>query len=198
MTPAPRPSLILASSPPYRRELLEHLRPSFEIVVPSIDETPVSDKSPDQTALCLARQKAEKATADYLGALVIDPDQVATFDGKQVGKPGDHTRTLAQLHWMRGRTVIFHSALCLYDGRIGHHQSEDIRTLATFRELSDEGLNAYLYLEHPYNVVGSTKSEDLGIVLLERVESSSPTASVGLSLIALTTILHNARYPLPA
>jgi septum formation protein len=127
---------------------------------------------------------------------VIGSDQVATLDGKQVGKPGDHARALTQLHWMRGRTVTFHSALCLYDGRSGQHQSEDVRTLATFRNLSDEELDAYLHLEHPYDVAGSAKSEGLGIALLERVESSDPTALVGLPLIALTGMLRNVHYPL--
>lgn len=196
MTSASRPPLILASSSPYRRELLERLRLPFEIVVPDIDETPAPGESPDQTALRLARQKAEKVAAGYPGALVIGSDQVATLDGKQVGKPGDHARALAQLHWMRGRTVTFHSALCLYDGRTGQHQSEDIRTLATFRDLSDEELDAYLHLEHPYDVAGSAKSEGLGIALLERVESSDPTALVGLPLIALTSMLRNVHYPL--
>lgn len=196
MTSASRPPLILASSSPYRRELLERLRLPFEIVVPNIDETPAPDESPDQTALRLARQKAEKVAAGHPGALVIGSDQVATLDGKQVGKPGDHPRALAQLHWMRGRTVTFHSALCLHDGRTGRHQSEDIRTLATFRDLSDEELDAYLHLEHPYDVAGSAKSEGLGIALLERVESSDPTALVGLPLIALTSMLRNVHYPL--
>lgn len=196
MTSASRPPLILASSSPYRRELLERLRLPFEIVVPNIDETPAPDESPDRTALRLARQKAEKVAAGHPGALVIGSDQVATLDGKQVGKPGDHARALAQLHWMRGRTVTFHSALCLYDGRTGQHQSEDIRTLATFRDLSDEELDAYLHLEHPYDVAGSAKSEGLGIALLERVESSDPTALVGLPLIALTSMLRNVHYPL--
>ncbi len=196
MTHAMRPPLILASSSPYRRELLERLRLPFEIVVPAIDETPAPGESPDQTALRLARQKAEKVAAAHAGALVIGSDQVATLDGKQVGKPGDHARALAQLHWMRGRTVTFHSALCLYDGRTGQHQSEDVRTLATFRSLSDGELDAYLHLEHPYDVAGSAKSEGLGIALLERVESPDPTALVGLPLIALTTMLRNVHYPL--
>ncbi|CAH0439273.1 Maf-like protein [Ralstonia pseudosolanacearum] len=196
MTHAMRPPLILASSSPYRRELLERLRLPFEIVVPAIDETPAPGESPDQTALRLARQKAEKVAATHAGALVIGSDQVATLDGTQVGKPGDHARALAQLQWMRGRTVTFHSALCLYDGRTGQHQSEDVRTLATFRSLSDEELDAYLHLEHPYDVAGSAKSEGLGISLLERVESPDPTALVGLPLIALTTMLRNVHYPL--
>lgn len=196
MTSASCPPLILAPSSPYRRELLERLRLPFEIVVPNTDETPAPDESPDQTALRLAQQKAEKVVADYPGALVIGSDQVVTLDGRQVGKPGDHIRALVQLRWMRGRTVTFHSALCLYDGRIGYHQSEDIRTLATFREPSDEELDAYLYLEYPYDVAGNAKSEGLGIALLERAEPSDPTALVGLPLTALTTMLCNTRYPL--
>lgn len=194
-TPA-RPPLILASSSRYRRELLERLRIPFEVAVPDIDETPLPAEAPEQTALRLARGKADAIAARHPGALVIGSDQVATLDGVQVGKPGSHDKALAQLRWMRGRTVVFHSALCLLDSRSGEAQLRDVLTQATFRELDDAELETYLRLEQPYDVAGSAKSEGLGIALLERVESDDPTALIGLPLIALTTMLRRAGYPL--
>ncbi|XQU70118.1 7-methyl-GTP pyrophosphatase [Cupriavidus sp. H18C1] len=193
--PAAAPRLILGSSSRYRRELLERLRIPFEIDVPDIDETPLPGEAPEATALRLSRRKAEAIAARHPGALVIGSDQVATLDGRQVGKPGSHEQALAQLRWMRGRTVTFHSALCLLDGRSGEVQLEDVRTEATFRELDDSELEAYLRLERPYDVAGSAKSEGLGIALLSRVESDDPTALVGLPLIALTSMLRHAGYP---
>ena len=200
-----RPLLILGSSSPYRRELLTRLRVPFEVAVPDIDETPLADETPEATALRLARRKAEAIAAQLpgasgasgaSGALIIGSDQVCTLDGAQLGKPGDHARALAQLQRMRGRTVTFHSALCLLDGRTGDAQVADIQTRVTFRDLPDAELDAYLRLETPYDVAGSAKVEGLGIALLERVESDDPTALIGLPLIALTGMLRRAGFPL--
>jgi len=196
MTSASRPPLILASSSPYRRELLERLRLPFEIVVPNIDETPAPDESPDQTALRLARQKAEKIASGHPGALVIGSDQVATYDGLQIGKPGTHEKALAQLRAMRGREVLFHSALCLFDSRSAAAQTADVMTRVRFRDLPDAALDAYLRAETPYDVAGSAKSEGLGIALLEAIHSDDPTALVGLPLIALSRMLLAVDFPL--
>jgi septum formation protein len=193
------PRLILASSSPYRRELLERLRIPFDIIVPAIDETPLAGETPEVTALRLAEAKA-RALTDKLGAdeaaLVIGSDQVATYDGLQIGKPGTHDKALAQLQAMRGREVLFHSALCLFDSRSGVAQSADVVTRVQFRDLPDAALDAYLRAETPYDVAGSAKSEGLGIVLLEAIHSDDPTALVGLPLIALSRMLLAAGYPL--
>ncbi|MDN7671897.1 Maf-like protein [Burkholderia oklahomensis] len=193
------PRLILASSSRYRRALLERLRVPFDVVTPAVDETPLPDETPSATALRLAAAKAraaaERANAPH-GALVIGSDQVATFDGLQIGKPGSHERALAQLQAMRGREVEFHSALCLYDSRSGATQAEDIVTRVRFRTLTDAELDAYLRAETPYDVAGSAKSEGLGIALLDAIDSDDPTALVGLPLIALTRMLRAAGYPL--
>src|SRR5689334_20187226 len=111
------PRLILASSSSYRRELLGRLHLPFEAIAPHIDETPLAGEAPQATALRLARAKAEAIALRHPGALVIGSDQVATLDGEQIGKPGDHPRALVQLQKMRGREVVFHTALCLWDGR---------------------------------------------------------------------------------
>ncbi|MNX83406.1 Maf-like protein YceF [compost metagenome] len=190
-----RPPLILGSSSPYRRELLARLRIPFDVAVPDIDETPLAGEAPEATALRLSRRKAEAIAARHPGALVIGSDQVCTLDDAQIGKPGSHEKALAQLQQMRGRTVTFHSALCLLDSRTGEAQLADVQTRATFRDLSDAELDAYLRLETPYDCAGSAKAEGLGIALLARVESDDPTALIGLPLIALTGMLRAAGYP---
>jgi septum formation protein len=116
MIPSSPPRLILASSSAYRRELLGRLRLPFEAIAPDIDETPLPGEAPEATALRLARAKAQAVARQAPGSIVIGSDQVATLDGEQIGKPGDHARALAQLQKMRGREVVFHTALCLWDG----------------------------------------------------------------------------------
>ena len=190
------PRLILASSSAYRRELLGRLRLPFDAVAPDIDETPRPGEAPEATALRLAREKAAFVAAAHPGALVIGSDQVATLDGAQIGKPGDHVRALEQLRTMRGREVVFHTALCLWDGRIPDlAQVETVRTVVAFRDLPDAELDAYLRIEQPYDCAGSAKNEGLGIALLERIDSSDPTALTGLPLIALTGMLRRAGVP---
>jgi len=184
--------LILASSSPYRRELLERLRIPFSVQVPGIDETPLPQESPAQTALRLAQAKARAVALSVPGALIIGADQVATLDGRQIGKPGNHATALAQLQTMRGREVEFHSALCLYDGRDDSMQSADVITQVRFRDLPDATLDAYLHAEQPYDVAGSAKAEGLGITLLASIRSDDPTALIGLPLITLTSMLRHA------
>ena len=198
-SPERPPRLILASSSRYRRELLERLRVPFDVVVPTVDETPLAGESPAATALRLAEAKARAVAAGLDGqeaALVIGSDQVATYDDRQIGKPGSHANALAQLQAMRGREVLFHSALCLFDSRTDTAQTLDVVTRVQFRNLPDAALDAYLRAETPYDVAGSAKSEGLGIALLDAIESDDPTALVGLPLIALTRMLLAAGYPL--
>ena len=190
------PRLILASSSAYRRELLGRLGLPFEAIAPQLDETPLPGEAPQDTALRLAREKAAAVAARHPGALVIGSDQVATLDGLQIGKPGDHARALAQLQLMRGRQVVFHTALCLWDGRMADParaaQVENVQVFVSFRDLPDAELDAYLRIEQPYDCAGSAKNEGLGIALLERIDSSDPTALTGLPLIALTGMLRRA------
>jgi septum formation protein len=189
------PRLILASSSSYRRELLGRLHLPFEAIAPHIDETPLLNEAPAATALRLARAKAQAIALAHPGALVIGSDQVATLDGEQIGKPGDHARALAQLQKMRGREVVFHTALCLWDGRVpdvSAAQVENVQVFVRFRDLPDAELDAYLRIEQPYDCAGSAKNEGLGIALLERIDSSDPTALTGLPLIALTSMLRRA------
>ncbi len=133
-------------------------------------------------------------------ALVIGSDQVATLNGAQIGKPGTHEKALRQLQIMRGQRVVFHTALCLLDGRKTAKvetavQVENIQTFVTFRDLPDAELDAYLRIEQPYDCAGSARNEGLGIALLEKIESADPTALTGLPLIALTTMLRRLGVP---
>jgi septum formation protein len=199
MIPSSTPvRLILASSSAYRRELLSRLGLAFDTMSPDIDEAPLPGEAPEATALRLARQKAAAVAALHPGALVIGSDQVATLDGAQIGKPGDHESALAQLRMMRGRRVTFHTALCLWDGRLAPDQAgeaaqvDNVQTFVTFRDLPDHELDAYLRIEQPYDCAGSAKNEGLGIAILERIDSTDPTALTGLPLVALTGMLRRA------
>jgi septum formation protein len=204
-SPAPRlipgliPRLILASGSAYRSELLTRLRLPFEALAPDIDESALPGELPGATALRLARAKAQTIAERIPGSLVIGSDQVATLDGAQIGKPGNHGAALRQLQQMRGRQVVFHTALCLWDGRIDDPQQasqlQDIETIVTFRDLPDLELDAYLRIEQPYDCAGSAKNEGLGIAILEKIDSSDPTALTGLPLIALVGMLRKAGVP---
>ncbi len=191
--------LVLASSSAYRKELLSRLHLPFEVAVPDLDESPLPGESPSATALRLAREKAAAVAARLPGSIVIGSDQVATLDDAQIGKPGDHANALRQLQQMRGRQVVFHTALCVWDGRAadpaGAAQVQDIQTVVTFRDLPDAELDAYLRIEQPYDCAGSAKNEGLGIAILERIDSSDPTALTGLPLIALTGMLRHIGVP---
>lgn len=190
------PRLILGSSSRYRRELLSRLQIPFSVLIPDIDETPLPDESPDVTALRLAQEKARAIASRETESLVIGCDQVATLDDEQIGKPGSHENALKQLQKMRGRRVVFHTALCLWDGREnpsgGQIQLDNVQTFVTFRDLADRELDAYLRIEQPYDCAGSAKNEGLGITLIERIESNDPTALTGLPLISLTGMLRRA------
>ncbi len=192
--PAP-PRLILASSSAYRKQLLSRLRLPFDAASPDIDETPLPGETPAETALRLAVAKAEAIARDAGEALVIGSDQVATLDGEQIGKPGNHAHALAQLQKMRGREVVFHTALCLLDSRpLATHrlQRENVQTVVRIRDLPDAELDAYLRIEQPYDCAGSAKNEELGIAIIEAIRSEDPTALTGLPLIALTSMLRKA------
>ena len=188
--------LILASTSVYRRELLERLRIPFEIISPKVDEAPLPGESTLNLALRLAKAKAAIVAKDHPDAWVIGSDQVADLCGAALGKPGNFERAMAQLQLMRGATVTFHTALCLMHGAT--ETTLSIPTEVTFRKLSDEILEAYLHAEEPYDCAGSAKSEGLGISLLETIKSDDPTALIGLPLIALSGLLRDAGFVIPA
>jgi septum formation protein len=181
--------LILASSSPYRKELLQRLLLDFEVFSPDIDESQLADERPEQTALRLAQLKARKIGETHPEAIIIGCDQVATLDGLQLGKPGNHKNATEQLRMMRGRQVTFHSALCLYNAKTQHMQAEVVPYVVEFRNVSDEQIDHYLSTEKPYNCAGSAKSEGLGIALISAMHGEDPNALIGLPLIKLITML---------
>jgi septum formation protein len=190
------PPLILASTSRYRRELLQRLRIPFEVISPNVDETPLTGESTLDLALRLANAKAAAVAKEHPHAWVIGSDQVADLHGAAIGKPGNFERALAQLQLMRGQAITFHTALCLMKG--AQQTTLNVPTEVTFRKLSDEVLKSYLLAEEPYDCAGSAKSEGLGISLLESIKSDDPTALIGLPLIALTGLLRDAGFIIPA
>ena len=181
--------LILASTSPYRRELLGRLGLPFEVADPQTDESALPDETPETLALRLSEAKAKAVAADYPDALIIGSDQVATVDGKIYGKPGNHERAVEQLKALSGKTVNFFTGLCLHNAITGQSDVRGIPTLVTFRELSDSEIENYLRREPAYNCAGSAKSEGLGIALLSGMQGNDPNALVGLPLIALCDML---------
>ena len=188
--------LILGSSSAYRRALLERLCIPFSVTSPDIDETPLANEHPAATARRLAREKAKAVAsqlpADQLNTLIIGSDQVAVVGDQVYGKPGNHEKAVAQLQRLSGQTVVFETALCLYDALNGQAQEELVSTEVEFRDLSLEEIEAYQKREPAYDCAGSAKSEALGIALLDRLSGNDPTALVGLPLIALCRMLRHA------
>lgn len=191
------PRLILASTSAYRRALLERLRVPFDVVRPDVDETPRPNESPRHLAVRLAQAKAcAVATLQLDDAWALGSDQVAELDGQPLGKPGGRDAAIAQLRAMRGRGVLFHTALCLAhpDGR---SFAEIDLTQVNFRALDDAEIVRYVDAEQPFDCSGSFKSEGLGIALFERIDNQDPSALVGLPLIATCRLLRQAGFALP-
>jgi septum formation protein len=187
--PAP---LILASTSRYRRELLARLKLPFEVVAPDVDETPRVHETPAALAERLALAKAQAVAARFPQAVVIGSDQVADLDGRALGKPGDHTRATAQLRAMRGRRVVFHTAVAVCCAASGYARVLAAPVQVQLRDLSDAEIEIYLRAEQPYDCAGSAKCETLGIALLEAIHCDDPTALVGLPLIRTCTLLREA------
>jgi septum formation protein len=183
--------LILASSSIYRRELLTRLQLPFTCISPEVDEISLANELPQETALRLAQLKAKKVSLSHPNALIIGCDQVATLDNIQLGKPLNHANASKQLRMMRGREVVFHSALCLYNPITGNMQAEVVPYLVQFRDLSDAQIENYLTKEQPYYCAGSAKSEGLGIAIIEKMTGEDPNALIGLPLIKLVGMLKN-------
>ncbi|PKO94251.1 MAG: septum formation inhibitor Maf [Betaproteobacteria bacterium HGW-Betaproteobacteria-10] len=184
-------TLILASTSPYRRELLSRLGLTFETANPQTDESRLPGENPEAMALRLSEAKARAVSDRFPEALIIGSDQVATVDGKIYGKPGTHERAVEQLHALSGKTVNFFTGLSLLNARTGHAETRGVATLVTFRDLTNQEIESYLQREPAYNCAGSAKSEGLGIALLSRLQGDDPNALVGLPLIALCDLLRN-------
>jgi len=181
--------IVLASSSPYRRQLLEKLGLSFDTEAPEIDESPNLNEPPSQLVQRLAKAKAEALRTRYNNHLIIGSDQVAELDGQIIGKPNNHEAAVTQLNNCSGRVVQFHTGVCLLNSARGTQQYRCCRYDVHFRTLSERQIDYYLRREQPYDCAGSFKSEGLGIALFSAVKGDDPNSLIGLPLIALTDML---------
>jgi len=191
-SPAFSRTLILGSSSRYRKELLSRLNIPFEVAAPEVDETPLLNEAPKDLALRLALAKARAVASKYPEAVVIGSDQVADLEGEALGKPGNHANAVKQLQRMRGKTVIFQTALSVICLATGFEQTDLATVKVSFRDLTDAEIESYLKAEEPYDCAGSAKSEGLGIALLAAIDNDDPTALVGLPLIRTCHMLSAA------
>jgi septum formation protein len=187
----PHLPLILASSSPYRREVLSRLGVEFSSVSPDIDESPRDGETPQALVARLAESKALAVAESHPKGLIIGSDQVATLDDMILGKPGNHERAVEQLTLASGKRITFHTGLCLLNSETGERQVRCEPFSVEFRDLSDEEIENYLRKEQPYNCAGAFKSEGLGICLFKRMEGDDPASLIGLPLIQLVDMLRN-------
>lgn len=186
------PALVLASTSVYRRDLLARLRLPFDVLAPAVDETPHPGETPAALSERLALAKARAVAAQRPHAVVIGSDQVAELDGLPIGKPGDHAHAQAQLRAMRGRAVVFHTAVAVLRHDTAFEAVRRVPVTVRMRALSDVEIETYLRLEQPYDCAGSARCESLGITLLDAIESDDPTALIGLPLIVTSALLRQA------
>ena len=184
--------VILGSTSRYRKELLSRLQIPFDTAAPDVDETPHPHESPKDLAMRLALAKAHAVALKNPQAVVIGSDQVADLEGEPLGKPGNHANATLQLQRMRGKTVIFQTALSVVCLTTRFEKTDLAAVKVKFRDLSDSEIESYLLAEEPYDCAGSAKSEGLGIALLECIESDDPTALIGLPLIRTCLMLREA------
>jgi len=181
--------IVLASTSPFRRAILEKLGLPFDTLTPETDETRLDGEPPEQLVQRLAAAKAKAVAESCDDALIIGSDQVAVIDGEILGKPGSHERAVSQLKKASGKTVRFFTGLCLLNAATGNCQLEVVPFDVVFRKLSDTQIENYLEKEKPYNCAGSFKSEALGICLFEKLRGDDPNTLMGLPLIRLVRML---------
>lgn len=191
------PRLVLASTSPYRRELLARLRVPFETFAPGVDEGALINETPSDLALRLACAKACAGQAAYPDALIIGCDQVAVVGSTLLNKPGNHARAVEQLTLIGGQTVSFYTALCLLNARTSRQQSAITPFTVHMRKLTSAAIERYLQMEKPYDCAGSARIEGLGITLVAGLAGNDHNALIGLPLIELCKMLGNEGIELP-
>jgi septum formation protein len=185
----PMQQIVLASTSKYRLELLTRLGLPFDVASPGVDETPLPQETPQATSRRLAEAKSRAVAERFPRAIVIGSDQVAVLDGLPLGKPGNHANAVRQLLAMRGKEVVFHTALCLCHAASSSMNTRVVPYIVRFREYSDAQIERYLQREQPYDCAGSARCEGLGIALIAEMRGDDPSALIGLPLIALTEML---------
>ncbi len=186
--------LLLASSSPYRRELLSRLHIPFDWQAPQVNEQVLAGEKPQQLALRLSSSKAQALAEGHGKHLIIGSDQVASCQGQSINKSGNYANAFKQLQALSGQRVDFYSGLCVLDSASGRAIADTVTTRVVFRQLSDKEINSYLRCEQPYDCAGSFKAEGLGIVLFDAISSDDHTAIIGLPLIRLRQILEEFDY----
>jgi septum formation protein len=186
----PRHRLVLASTSPYRRALLQRLGVHFSVADPEVSEERRPGEAPENMAGRLAEAKARAVANRFPDSLIVGSDQVAVSDGEILGKPLTHANAVRQLSTLSGREAVFHTAVCVHNTRTGVARVRVVPCRVTFRRLGDAVIERYLSKEQPYDCAGSAKSEGLGIALIAKMESEDPSALLGLPLIALVDLLH--------
>lgn len=189
--------VVLASTSPFRAEILKKLGLAFSQTSPDCDETPRKNETHQQLVTRLAEAKARSIAIKYENSLIIGSDQVAEIDGRILGKPGNHESAIEQLTACSGRKVVFHTGICLFDTSSDQCQVDEVLYRVWFRELTELQIERYLQAEKPYNCAGSFKSEALGITLFRKLEGDDPNALVGLPLIKLCDMLMCCGVTLP-
>lgn len=187
--------LILASTSPFRKAILDKLGIEFETASPETDETALPDETPQHLVERLSIAKAKAVADKSNNALVIGSDQVSVIDGEIIGKPHTHENAVKQLQNASGKTVTFYTGLCLYNASTKKYQSEVVPFDVVFRSLTDQQIESYLKKEQPYNCAGSFKSEALGIVLFDKLLGEDPNTLMGLPLIRLVAMLEQENFP---
>lgn len=189
--------LVLASSSPYRRELLARLRLPFSCSAPAIDESALPGESAETLVRRLSEEKARALSDSFSNHLIIGSDQVAVLNGQIIGKPHNFERAREQLLKASGNSVTFLTGLCLLNSATGQLQTDCIPFTVHFRELSDAQISRYLHAEQPYDCAGSFKAEGLGVSLFRSTEGSDSNSLIGLPLIRLVDMLHASGIDIP-
>tara|TARA_Y100001935_G_C17200132_1_gene454619 strand:+ start:194 stop:775 length:582 start_codon:yes stop_codon:yes gene_type:complete len=190
-------TLILSSTSPFRKSLLERLKISFEIASPNIDESVNDFNDPEQVVETLAMKKALKVASNYKNSLIIGCDQLAFYDDKVIGKPGNKDKAIKYLSLLSGKTINFFTGLCLLNTETNKYQKKVERFDVTFKNLKVNQIKRYVELEKPYFCTGGFKSEGLGICLIKEMSGSDPTSLIGLPLISLIEMLENENIEVP-
>lgn len=187
--------IVLASTSPFRKTILEKLDIEFETASPAVDETPLPHEIPEQLVARLSETKAKSIAETHPDSLIIGSDQIAVINGQIIGKPGTHENAVKQLKRASGKRITFLTGLCVYNTKSHRSQVDVVPFNVVFRTLTNQQIENYLQKEQPYNCAGSFKSEALGIALFERLEGDDPNTLMGLPLIRLIRMLESEGYP---
>lgn len=191
------PQIVLGSTSPFRKSLLDKLHVPFIQDAPNIDETPLEKETPKEMVLRLANKKAQAFVKKYPQHIIITSDQCAVFQNKPIGKPHTFENAVSQLKQFSGQSITFYTGLVVHNTQTNQTYEHIDNTTVHFRELPDEVIHNYITLDQPLNCAGSFKSEGLGVTLFKQIDSRDPNALIGLPLMALTDIFYKMGTPLP-